>query len=299
MMKKIVVLASVILFSTNLAKAQEENQNQFENSSSFEEQLLNKEDNNIDSKIATENFATVGEAIAVFLEEFAKIAAMGKVCMEEDKKMAPMTQQDAENIVKLIAPNNINDFTINLEAKNLENFAKGNFILNQSQITMQLAKSYCLLMSKEMTNSLVGTMNKLGDKISQKMSNDAEMISQNQSIDNIKNSSKITIIDDEINISKFTPLNVNNFEGMKAIDKEKTSAYAFVSVGQLGMHIKAFGGNYDDTIEQLLQTVDVQHLLQMLGGESSAEIRARLNSSFEKEFEEMKQKMKEKQEKRK
>jgi len=225
---------------------------------------------------------TIQPVLGEFINGLSKMAVMFDVCMNEDKAMPTMTQEMAENIVKAAAPYNTTDFVITTDKKTFEDFAKANFNTGESQVTIQLARSHCLIASFDAMSIMDDTVNNIKTKV---QDGDTSIEEQNN------DKAGILIANDNVPLDKFVKTNINNIEIMKAVDREKQVAYVFGFVGTLGIRIKVANGNYEQVAEQILQQINVPELQGIIGTESVSEIKARLNTETEKKIRELNEKI--------
>lgn len=290
-MKKIILSVVIALLATMQVNAQE-------NFKQTETETMQNTTNNAASEIAdkmgeamaaaTDVISSgMGEFITSFTKTMMKMSAFIEVCKDEDKNSAPMTQELAKNIIQAASPNNTDDFVIEIDDQTGE-FAKATYQLGESQISIQLAKSYCLAIAEDMTKEMERSMNDAATNTKEVMEKAVEESSLNKGLSDEKNypnieKNKPTIIiaDENIDMDKFQPFAINGFDGSKAIDNEKQSAYIFGFIGSLGIRAKAQGGNYNQAVEQVIRQINIQELQQIIGSETVSEIKARLNSKIE------------------
>lgn len=230
----------------------------------------------------TKRMTATMQALGEFINSFSKVAIMVDVCMNEDKAMPAITQEMAESIVKAAAPYNTTDFVITTGKEAFKDFAVANFNTGESQVTMQLARSHCPIVSFDSISIMDDTVNNIKTQ-----AQDGDLSIEDRS----KNKAGIIIADDNVPLDKFVKANINNIEIMKAVDREKQAAYIFGFVGTLGIRIKVANGNYEQVAEQILQQINVPELQGIIGTESVSEIKARLNTETEKKIRELNEKI--------
>lgn len=234
-------------------------------------------------------------ALGPFVEGFMRVQAMSEACSDEDKKNAPMTKERAEEIIKIVSPDHVGDFTVNVAAEHMNSFAVGDFNIGNTKMHLELVKSYCLYIMDDMVN----TFNEIPYKAAKAVSNAVPEIEQDDEQEdnqpeNEKNdegsSQSYTFGNDEVNINKFIRSSYKGTDVLKAFDENKQSAYAIIFIGTLGIKASIQGKEYKNVMEQFLSYIDTQKLQQLVGDESPDEIKDILNKKAEEKLEELRKK---------
>ena len=265
-MKKLFFLITFYSFIHSLAAFAQE-ADEFPSTATLEkskEQIAQQLENTLEPVI--EN---IGSVLNSFLDTFSSIQVMGEVCHEEDAKSPHLTTNQAEEIVRAIIPDNWEAFSISLQDAQIENFANGKFSIDNTSVEIEMAKSYCLSIIDDMIEIFkqmpLSATNELNKTLSTQ--NTSEEDNQKQSYN---------VCGDDIKTSKFNQTNINNMKILRANISEEQKAYAIIYFGTLGIRIKAQGGDYEKTIENIIQKIDTAQLQKIIGQETTAEIRERL-----------------------
>ena len=263
-MKKIVIIVLACILGVNVTQAQEfdniDTNDVVDTGAQISEHLTEA------MKPAVDAF---GAAVASMADSFAQMASLIEVCRQEDKK-SPITDQMANDIITVIAPDHVKDFNIDLEGcQQSMNFAKGNFNIDKTNVNIELAKTHCLYIA----DNIADIFDEIPAKTSEAI---AEVVPQANIENNIPESSNkmsYIVADDEISADKFSKSKIKDMNVLKFVDNEKQSAYAMMFLGTLGIKIKTQNGNYQEIMERFLQYIDVEKLQQIVGKESPQDIR--------------------------
>ena len=82
----------------------------------------------------------IGSAMGTFFDKFSTIQVMTDVCHEEDQKSTPLTNEQAQEIIKAITPDHLEAFTIDLTPDKFDNFAKGKFNIDATETEIEITK---------------------------------------------------------------------------------------------------------------------------------------------------------------
>ncbi len=283
-MKKIIFLVSALL-AVNLQTihAQEMTQEQVD-------EAFNKLNEQIDTAVDTVIQPTVeaiGSALGSMVDTFTRIHAMTEVCKDEDKKVGALTREKAEAVIKCIAPDNLSKFTINTDAQTGDNFANGNFEINQSKASIELINSYCLCMIEDMAKAFNDIPEKTTKAVNDALPGAIEEDDLNKASENDSSSQYYTVGGDDIKSDKFRKSDQDGMEILEAFDEEKNTTYTIGSIGTLAIKAKINGDDHKKTSEKFWHNIDVNCLKSVIGNETTAEIKIKLRKKVEAKLDEL------------
>ena len=277
-MKKIIFIASILMFSVNISVSAQENDtniaNDINNIAQSGQQLnkgLQEFGEKLGEAIETGTKA-FGAALGEMIDSFTAIMTRAKICNEADKK-EPITLTQAEEIVGAIIPASSQKFKIDTTQDPQMEFAVAEIESNNVTINVEVSKSYCLLMLDEMTSTFKDMPNKMKQAVDKEI--DTDNITPNsdkESTTDNNSQGAYTIAGDEVAIEKFTDNDIKGYNLKLAVDEEKQNSYAFIIINTLGIKAKAHGENAQKEILQFFTNIDIDKIKQVLGEKSVAEI---------------------------
>lgn len=283
-MKKIIFLVSAFLAASLQAiYAQEITQEQVDEA--FDK--LNEQINTTVDTVVQPAVEAIGSALGSMVDTFTHIHAIAEVCKDEDQKSGALTKEKAEAVIKCITPDNLSKFAINPDATTGDNFASGNFEINQSNANLELMNSYCLCMVEDMAKAFDDIPQNTAKAVSDAFPEAKDSDGLNKASENESSSQLYIIGGDNINADKFRKSNRNGMEIMEAFDEEKNTAYTIGSIGTLSIKAKISGEGYKEVSEKFWHGIDVNCLKSVIGSESIAEIQAKLRKKVKIKLDEL------------
>lgn len=285
-MKKIIIgsLAALLASGASLKAQETENTNveAVEAEPTFAEGQIAEQFNEVAQKLGSTvetGVKAFGAALGTMVDSLTKTMTMAKVCSDEDQKAPMLTLTQVEEIIKAIAPDQIQNFKVNTMQKSPIDFAKAEFSKDNTDFVVEIAKSYCLTWMDEMT----APMEEMPDKMQAAVANIVPEQANETNANSAKETSKgsYNICGDSIDIDKFNKLALDNWEVKVAFDEENKSAYAFGIINTLGIKTKTHGDNAQEAIKQFYQAIDVAGLQQVLGGQNTDEIKNMLQQKYQ------------------